>query len=65
MDVGPALALLLTGAGLSLPGLFIIAKAVGWKKSLVYEGIVVTLTLAFAWLFSSEIGKYICSCMMK
>jgi hypothetical protein len=65
MDVGPALALLLTGAGLSLPGLFIVAKAVGWKKSLVYEGIVITLTLAFAWLFSSEIGQYICSCMMK
>jgi hypothetical protein len=64
MDVGPALAVLLTGAGLSLPGLFIISRAIGWGKSLAYEGIVVVIVALVCYLFSSEIGEYICECMM-
>jgi uncharacterized membrane protein YraQ (UPF0718 family) len=65
MDVGPALAVLLTGAGLSLPGLLIIARAVGWRKALAYQGLVILLTTAVSVLFASQFGKYICDCMMN
>lgn len=65
MDLGAALAILLTGSGLSLPGLFILSKAVGWLKALVYEGLIVLLTFILCTLFASEIGQYICECMMK
>jgi len=65
MDLAGALAILLTGSGLSLPGLFILSKAVGWLKALVYEGLVVLLTFAFCAVFASEFGQYICECMMK
>jgi len=64
MEVGPALAVLLTGAGLSLPGAVIVARAIGWKKVLVYQGVVILLTTAFAAFFGSEVGQYICACMM-
>ncbi len=63
MDVGPALALLITGPGLSLPGLFITARAVGLKKALIYELIVIVLTAAFVALFASAVGQYLCACM--
>jgi len=65
MDVGPALAVLLTGAGLSLPGMFIVARAVGWRKVIVYQCIVIVLTAALAAFFASEVGQYICACMMS
>lgn len=65
MEVGPALAVLLTGAGLSLPGAVIVARAIGWKKLLVYQGLVILFSSAFAAFFGSEIGQYICACMMS
>lgn len=61
----PALAVLLTGAGLSLPGLFIVGRAVGWRKAAVYELLVIALTTGLCWLFASEVGEYICKCMMQ
>ena len=64
MDVGPALALLIAGPGSSLPGFIIIARAIGWKKAAVYEVLVIVVTAAYAALFASQIGSYICSCMM-
>lgn len=64
MDVGPALAILLTGAGLSLPGLLIIARTVGWARALTYQLLVILLTTVFALLFNSWIGEYLCACMM-
>ena len=64
MDVGPALAVLLTGSGLSLPGLFIIARAIGWRKALIYESIVVVITGGICFFFASAYGEYICECMM-
>jgi len=36
MDVGPALAILLAGAGTSLPGFILISRFVSWKKVVVY-----------------------------
>ncbi len=65
MDVGPALAILIAGPGSSLPGFIIIARAIGWKKAAAYEIVVITLTALYAAVFASEIGKYICACMMK
>lgn len=65
MNIGPALGLLLTGPGLSLPGLFLIARSIGWKKAVTYEAIVITLTTTAAYLFSTHIGRYICECMMN
>jgi len=65
MDVGPALAVLLTGAGLSLPGTFIIARAVGWKKTAAYQLVIMILSTTLAAIFASEVGQYICACMME
>lgn len=64
MTVGPALALLLTGPGTSLPGAIIVARAVGWKKALVFELLCIAFTLIFCLLFVGQIGQYICACMM-
>jgi hypothetical protein len=63
MDVGPALALLILGPGSSLPGFIIIARAIGWRKAALYEALVILVTAAFALLFASKIGEYICACM--
>lgn len=41
MGNGPALALLLAGPALSLPAILVISKAIKWKKTLTYVGLVV------------------------
>lgn len=64
MDIGPAMAVLLTGAGLSLPGLIIVSRVIGWRKTLTYQAVVILLTTAFAALFASEVGRYVCACLM-
>lgn len=64
MEVAPALAVLFTGAGLSLPGAVIVGRAIGWRKVIFYQLLVILLTSAFAAFFGSEIGQYICACMM-
>lgn len=64
MTVGPALALLLTGPGTSLPGAILVGRAVGWKKALMFELLCVVFTAIFALVFVGQIGQYICSCMM-
>lgn len=63
--VGPALALLLGGPGLSLPGLLLVARVAGWKKTVVYWMIMVTLITLVAWGMGSYYGEYICSCMLN
>ncbi len=62
MGVGPAMALLLTAPGLSLPGMIIVWREIGWKRLAVY---VISLTLMATLagvFFGSEWGTYICSC---
>ncbi len=51
MGDGPSLALLLAGPSLSLPALFIIASVIGWKRTLVYAGLVAVAATAagLAW----------------
>lgn len=46
MGQGPALALLLAGPSLSLPSILVISGELGWKKTLVYVGLVVLLSTA-------------------
>ncbi len=56
------LILLLTGAGLSLPGQILILRAVGWKKLAVYVVLVVVLAAATGMIFDHFVGQYICPC---
>lgn len=44
MGQGPALALLLAGPSLSLPSILVISGELGWKKTLTYVGLVVSLS---------------------
>jgi uncharacterized protein len=64
MTVGPALAILLAGPGTSLPGAIIVGRAIGWKKTLVFELLCLLFTAIFCLIFVGEIGQYLCACMM-
>jgi len=63
--VGPALALLLGGPGLSLPGLLLVSKVAGWKKMIVYWMVMVSLITIVAFVFGSYYGEYLCSCQLQ
>lgn len=64
MPPGPGLAILMAGAGLSLPGLFILSRAIGVKKAVAYEILVMGLVFLVCCIFSSEVAEYLCACMM-
>ena len=51
MGQGPALALLLAGPSLSLPSILVIASEIGWKKTLVYVGLVSILSTLVGYLY--------------
>lgn len=55
MGKGPALALLLTGPGLSLPNWLAIAKVFGIKKALVYVPLIIVSGTFMGWLFGNFI----------
>lgn len=65
LATGPAMAILLTGTGASLPGAIIIGRCVGWRKAVFFIVCEIVFTTAASWLFASEIGSYICQCMMN
>ena len=50
MGKGAALALLLTGPGLSLPNWLAISRVFGWKKALVYVPTIVVLGTLAGWI---------------
>ncbi len=60
--VGPALALLLNGPGVSLPGAILITRMFGWRKALAYEFLEVFFGGAVAYLFGKLHGAYHCPC---
>ncbi len=62
---GPALALLLGGPGLSLPGLLLVSRVAGLKKMVVYWTTMVTLITVVSYFFGSYFGKYLCSCQLQ
>jgi hypothetical protein len=53
MGKGPALALLLTGPGISLPSWLAVAKVFGPKKAVVYVITIVTLGTFVGWFFGN------------
>ena len=55
MGKGPALALLLTGPGLSLPNWLAIARVFGLKKALVYVPLIILSGTIMGWLFGNFI----------
>jgi uncharacterized membrane protein YraQ (UPF0718 family) len=55
MGKGPALALLLTGPGLSLPNWLAIARVFGVRKALVYVPTIMVLGTGVGWLFGNFI----------
>jgi len=55
MGKGPALALLLTGPGLSLPNWLAIARVFGLKKALVYVPTIIILGTIVGWFFGNFI----------
>lgn len=55
MGKGPALALLLTGPGLSLPNWLAIARVFGTKKALIYVPTIVVLGTLVGWFFGNFI----------
>ncbi len=57
MGKGPALALLLTGPGLSLPNWLAIAKVFGVKKAIVYVVSIIILGTATGWFFGNFIFR--------
>lgn len=56
MGKGPALALLLAGPALSLPSMLVIRSVIGTRKTLVYVGLVVTMStvtgVLYGWWFA-------------
>jgi uncharacterized membrane protein YraQ (UPF0718 family) len=50
MGRGPAMALLLTGPGISLPNLLAVARVFGWRKALAYVITVICLGTIVGWI---------------
>jgi uncharacterized membrane protein YraQ (UPF0718 family) len=63
-DMPPSLGLIvmLTGAGLSLPGHILIWRAMGPKKLAVYVSTIIVLAALAGLFFGHYVGKYICPC---
>jgi uncharacterized membrane protein YraQ (UPF0718 family) len=62
MGIGPAMALILTAPGLSLPGMIIVWREIGWKRLLVYVVSITVMATLAGLFFGSEWGTYICGC---
>lgn len=55
MGRGPALALLLTGPGISLPSWIAVGRVFGWKKSVVYVPTIIFSGTVMGWFFGNFI----------
>jgi hypothetical protein len=64
IGIGPAMALLLTGPGLSLPGMLVVGREVGVRKLLVYVVSVIVLAAFAGALFGSSVGRLVCTCKL-
>ena len=63
--IGPGMAILLTGPGVSLPGMVILAREIGPKRTFCYVSLVVLLAALAGCFFGSTWGSYLCSCEFK
>jgi uncharacterized membrane protein YraQ (UPF0718 family) len=64
MTVGPALAILLLGPGLSLPGMIIVRKVLGTRRLLAYVAGLISLVVLTSLSLSLWMGDYVCPCML-
>lgn len=55
MGKGPALALLLTGPGISLPNWIAVGRVFGWKKAVVYVPTIIFSGTVMGWFFGNFI----------
>lgn len=55
MGKGPALALLLTGPGISLPNWIVVGRVFGWKKTVVYVPTIIFSGTVMGWFFGNFI----------
>jgi len=55
MGKGPALALLLTGPGVSLPNWIAVGRVLGWKKAFVYVPVIIFSGTVMGWFFGNFI----------
>jgi uncharacterized membrane protein YraQ (UPF0718 family) len=55
MGKGPALALLLTGPGVSLPNWIAVGRVLGWKKAMVYVPVIIFSGTIMGWFFGNFI----------
>jgi len=62
LALGPAMAILLTGPGLSLPGLLLLYKIVGAKKTIAYYVIMIVLVTLISYAVGVKLGPYECVC---
>jgi len=62
IGVGPAMAILLNGPGVSLPGALLLCRVFGWKKTLIYELLEMSLGTIAALVFGQLYGEYVCPC---
>ncbi len=53
MGKGPALALFMSGYTLSLPNILVLIKIIGWRKTLVYVGLVVVFSTVAGYLYGN------------
>jgi len=60
--VGPGLALLINGPGVSLPGAILLVRVFGWKRTLLYEALEIFLGGTIGFLFGNLYGDYVCPC---
>ncbi|NOY81554.1 MAG: hypothetical protein GXP31_11205 [Kiritimatiellaeota bacterium] len=65
MNTGPAMALLLTAPGLSLPGMIIVCRDIGIKRLTVYVVTLVGLATMVGLFFGSTWGQYLCNCRFQ
>ena len=65
ISTGPAMAILLTAPGLSLPGMVIVGREIGIRKLLTYVFVLVCLATACGVFFGSNWGSYLCNCEYK
>ena len=65
MATGPAMAVLLTAPGLSLPGMVIVSREIGMRKLTSYVLLLVLLATVVGWFFGSSWGSYLCNCEFK
>jgi len=56
MGRGPALAIELTGAAISLPSMLVLLRIMGTKRTLTYIGLVVTFASVAAYIFGLAVG---------